>query len=59
MGRVCDEAWHQLRSSTFFPSLDDEVNVRCRIAERVMAAVSCGERDAERLKALALDTLRF
>jgi hypothetical protein len=55
MGRVCDEAFNQARQTTFFPMPADEHEFRCAIAGRVMSAVAAGERDAARLKALALE----
>ena len=54
MGSVCDEAFAALRRSTFFPTANEECAVRHRMASRVLAEVSAGERDPVRLKAAAL-----
>ena len=54
MGRVCDEAFNEARQTTFFPTPAGEQEFRISIATRVMLAVADGERDAARLKALAL-----
>jgi hypothetical protein len=57
MGRVCDEAWRDLQVTTLYPSSSDSDEIRHRIASRIMTAVSRGERDPVRLKALAMDGL--
>jgi hypothetical protein len=57
MGRVCEEAWQELRSRVFFPTPDDNERFRHQLATRVMAAVARGERDPQRLKAIALTGL--
>jgi hypothetical protein len=54
MDCVCNEAWRKVLSTTFFPSSDDEDEVRSALAARVMAAITAGERDPERLKLVAL-----
>ena len=56
MGRTCDEAWEQLLS-TFYIPLPDVRDLRDSMARRVMAAVSAGERDPARLRAIALDSV--
>lgn len=54
MGRACDEAWGQIRETTFFPTpVDTDVFLQ-KLAVRVMEAVSQGERDPNRLKAVAM-----
>lgn len=57
MGRVCDEAWCELRAKIFFPLPADSDAFLHQMAARVMAAVSMGERDPIRLKAIAMDGL--
>ena len=57
MGRVCDDVWCEVQKTTFFPSARDADEMLHRVAARVMAAVADGERDAARLKAIALDGL--
>jgi hypothetical protein len=56
MGRTCDEAWEQLRSTTHIP-FPEQDNVRAGIAMRVLNAVAAGERDPVRLKAIALEAI--
>jgi hypothetical protein len=51
--QVCNEAWLNLLATTFFPSPDDEDEVRSALAARVMAAITAGERDLERLRMIA------
>jgi hypothetical protein len=55
MGRVCDEVWRELQVTTFFPSAKDASEVIRQLATRVMVAVASGERNPQRLKALALE----
>jgi|EndMetStandDraft_5_1072996.scaffolds.fasta_scaffold2073799_1 hypothetical protein len=57
MGRVCDEAWRQTQATIFFPFAADSDAFLHQMAARVMAAVSLGERDPVRLKAIAMDGL--
>jgi hypothetical protein len=57
MGRVCEEAWRQTQATIFFPLPEDSDAFLRQMAARVMAAVSMGERDPVRLKALAMDGL--
>ena len=54
MGRTCDEAWELLQSTTYIP-VPDVREVRDDMAMRVIAAVSAGERDPVRLRAIALE----
>ena len=54
MGRVCDQAWLELRNKLFFPDPDEEQGVRSSLAHRVLEAVNRGERNPDRLKAIAL-----
>ena len=54
MGNVCDEAFAAIRSTTLFPTLNEEYEVRHRMASRVLSEVSSGERDPTRLKAAAM-----
>jgi hypothetical protein len=56
MGRTCDEAWEQLRSTTYIP-LPEERDVRNGMARRVMEAVAAGERDPLHLITIALDSV--
>lgn len=55
MGRVCDDAWREVQNRMFFPSPWDAEAFRQQLATRVMAAVVDGERDAARLKTIALE----
>ena len=57
MGRVCDEAWREVQAKIFFPHPRDSDEFLRDLAGRVMSAVALGERDAARLKAIALATL--
>jgi hypothetical protein len=57
MGRACDDAWKELQTKVFFPTLADERDIRQLIALRVMTAVSDGERDPARLKTAALEAI--
>ena len=53
MGRVCDQAWIELRNKLVFPD-HEEQGVRSSLAHRVLDAVNQGERNPDRLKAIAL-----
>ena len=55
MGRVCTEAWREVQTVTFYPSAKDSEEMLRLMVMRVMAAVAAGERDAARLKVVALD----
>ncbi len=55
MGRVCNEAWREVQTVTFYPSPKDSEEMLRLMVMRVMAAVAAGERDAKRLKVVALD----
>ena len=57
VGRVCDEAWEEARSRLGLPAGMDARGLRDFVAVRLMAAVAVGQRDPERLKAIALDAL--
>ena len=57
MGRVCDQAWLELRHKLFFPDAEEEQGVRSSLAHRVLNAVNQGERNPDRLKAIALATV--
>ena len=54
MGRVCDEAWLELRNKLLFPSQHEEEDVRSSLAHRVLEAVGQGERNPEVLRSIAL-----
>lgn len=54
---ACDEAWWLLSTTTFFPCPVYERELRGVQALRVTAAVREGERDPQRLKAIALDAI--
>lgn len=56
MGRVCDQAWLELRNRV--PSQLVEENVRSSLAFRVLAAVNQGERNPEVLKSIALEAVK-
>ena len=55
MGRVCNEAWREVQTVTFYPTPKDSEEMLRLMVMRVMAAVAAGERDAARLKVVALD----
>ena len=57
MGRVCDQAWLELRNKLLFPSQLIEEEVRSSLAHRVLEAVGQGERNPEVLRSLALKTV--
>jgi hypothetical protein len=57
MGRVCDEAWEEAQSRLSFPTAADPSALRNLVAARVLAAVALGQRNPERLKAIALEAL--
>lgn len=54
MGRVCYDAWWELRSLKVYPSIAAEENIRSLLALRVMEAVAQGERDPAALRMVAL-----
>jgi hypothetical protein len=54
MGRVCYDAWWELRSLNSYPSSAAAENVRSLVALRVMEAVARGERDPAALRMVAL-----
>jgi hypothetical protein len=54
MGRVCYDAWWELRSLNSYPSSAAAENVRSLVALRVMEAVARGERDPGALRMVAL-----
>jgi hypothetical protein len=56
MGRACDEVWQELCSRHRFAGEEDEVDARQTVAERVLAAVSDGEPDLEKIKKLAISS---
>jgi len=57
MGRVCDQAWLELRNKLIFPDPEEEQGVRSSLAFRVLDAVNQGERNPDRLRAIALATV--
>ena len=57
MGRVCDQAWLELRHKLFFPDAEYEQGVRSSLDHRVLNAVNQGERNPDRLKAIARATV--
>lgn len=57
MGRVCDEVWCEMQATIFLPLPAHSDALLRQMAARVMAAVSMGERDPVRLKAIAMDGL--
>ena len=54
MGRVCYDAWWELKSLNAYSSSAAEENVRDLLALRVMEAVARGERDPAALRMVAL-----
>jgi hypothetical protein len=57
MGRVCDEAWEEAQFRLSSSLAGDQSHLRNLVAARVMAAVVIGQKDPERLKAIALEAL--
>ena len=57
MGRISDEAWHEAQSRLSAPETGDPSGLRNLVALRIIAAVSNGERDPGRLRAIALEAL--
>jgi hypothetical protein len=57
MCQACDAAWREVREHFFFPSQREADAFRRDLTERVIAAVAAGEKDAARLKAIALEAL--
>jgi hypothetical protein len=56
MGRVCYDAWWELKCLKPFPSTAAEHKARSLLALRVMEAVAQGERDPACLRRVALET---
>jgi hypothetical protein len=54
MGRVCYDAWWELRFLKAYPSIAAEENARSLLALRVMQAVARGVRDPAALRMVAL-----
>ena len=54
MGRACDRAWQEIQSTYYIPSIEQETQLRWVLAQRVINAISHGERDEESLKRIAL-----
>jgi hypothetical protein len=54
---ACDEAWRELSATTFFPCQVYEQELRRAQVTRVAAAVRAGERNPQRLKAIAFDSI--
>ncbi len=57
MGRVCDEAWQEAQTRLVLPQSGDTSQLRNLVVSRVMAAVIVGQKDPERLRAIALEPL--
>jgi hypothetical protein len=57
MGRVCDEAWQEAQTRLSLTPAGDTSQLRNLVVSRVMAAVVVGQKDPERLKAIALEAL--
>ena len=54
MGRALTEAWSEIRDNTVFPTHEAEIEAQQTAVDRVMHAVTTGERDPERLKAIVI-----
>jgi hypothetical protein len=54
MGRAFDDACKELWAASFFPTAADESGYKDVMAQLILGAVANGERDPERLKAIAL-----
>jgi hypothetical protein len=59
VGRVCDEAWERIQADEVFASRRDAQEVRDKITCRVIAAAARGERDKQKLLALAYDAAQL
>ena len=57
IGHACDEAWEEAQFRLSLPQAGDTSQLRSLVVSRVMAAVIVGQKDPERLKAIALDAL--
>jgi hypothetical protein len=57
IGYVCDEAWEEAQFRLSLPRAGDTTKLRNLVVSRVMAAVIVGQKDPERLKAIALEAL--
>ena len=57
MGQVCDAAWEEAQSRFSLLQSGDTSQLRSLVVSRVMAAVIVGQKDPERLKAIALEAL--
>lgn len=53
VGRVCDEAWESIQADKVFASRTDAQDIQDKIVCRVLAAAARGERDQQKLLALA------
>lgn len=54
IGHACDEAWEEAQFRLSLPQAGDTSQLRSLVVSRVMAV---GQKDPERLKAIALDAL--
>jgi len=54
MGKALTEAWTEINIRTVFPTVEAEIEARQDSVDRVMSAVRAGERDPERVKAVAI-----
>lgn len=57
MGRAVDDALAEAENRLSLPQTADPTELRNLVAARVMAAVTVGQRNPERLKAIALEAL--
>ena len=57
IGHACDEAREEAQFRLSLPQAGDTSQLRSLVVSRVMAAVIVGQKDPERLKAIALDAL--
>lgn len=54
MGRALDEAWTEVEAKTPLRAEPEKAGIKRALALRIMAAVQVGQRDPERLRAVAL-----
>jgi hypothetical protein len=54
MGRALDEAWAELEARTPFSAQPEMDGIKRALALRIMSAVRIGQRDPDRLRAVAL-----
>ena len=57
VGQVCDQAWRDLNHTMFFPDPKGADKFGARSPTCVLSAVTNGEPDMERLKAMVIESI--